>query len=56
MCTRFCLQHEVMKAYDCYHTQLEMSLMNVSKFAYDSAEGRKPCDITYENRAGETSL
>ncbi len=34
VCTRFCLQHEVMRACDCFHTQLEMALMNVTKFPF----------------------
>ena len=42
-CQRFCLQHMIMKSCDCFEPQLDMSLMNVTKFDFKS--GIRPCNF-----------
>ncbi len=50
VCNRFCLQHEVMKACDCFHTQLDISLMNITKFPY--VDRQRPCDTDRASEGG----
>ena len=43
VCDRFCLQEEVMRACDCFHPQLDLSLMNVTRFKF--RDRQRPCNL-----------
>ena len=43
ICDRFCLQEEIMRRCDCFHPQMDMTLLNVSKF--DFKERQRPCNL-----------
>ncbi len=44
VCTRYCLQHQIMRECDCFNTQYDLTLINVTGFEYSSGEAR-PCDL-----------
>lgn len=39
------MQHEVLKTCDCFHTELDTSLMDVGRFDYAGPGGQRPCNM-----------